>query len=120
MTSDKELREQKIITLSKGCAEALSNKKAEDIKIMDLRKVNSYLDFFILATGNSLVHCAGLVKEVQKFFHENSFSGRGKPGADSGWQILDYDELIIHIFTKELREYYQLERLWGDAEFIDF
>jgi ribosome-associated protein len=116
----KKLAEDDIIKTAKNCALVLLEKKANDIIIMDLRKINSYLDYFIICTGNSHIHCTALARETQKFFHDAGFHEFSKPGLDSGWIALDYSAIVIHIFTNDLRDYYQLERLWGDAEFIKF
>ncbi len=116
----KQFAEDEIIKTAKNCAVVLLEKKANDILIMDLRKINSYLDYFIICTGNSHIHCTALAKEMQKYFIDTDFHEISKPRLDSGWIALDYNEIVIHIFTKEFRDYYQLERLWGDADFIAF
>ena len=116
----KQISEDEVIWIAKNCAGVLVEKKASDVLVMDLRKINSYLDYFIIGTGNSHIHCTALAKEVQKYFRDIDFAGRAKPRLDSGWIALDYNEIVIHIFTKELRDFYQLEKLWGDADFIAF
>jgi ribosome-associated protein len=116
----KKLEENEIIEIAKNCAAVLLEKKANDIVIMDLRKINSYLDYFIICTGNSHIHCTALAKEMQKYYKESGFHEFSKAALDSGWIALDYSDIVIHIFTKELRDYYQLERLWGDSDFIEF
>jgi ribosome-associated protein len=116
----RNISEDGIIAVAKNCAHVLVEKKAKDTVIMDLRRVNSYLDYFIISTGNSHIHCTALAKEVQRFFKERDFIGITNPRLDLGWIALDYNEIIIHIFTRELREYYQLEKLWGDADYINF
>ena len=114
----KQLEENDIIKIAKDCGNLLIHKKAIDVVIMDLKAINSYLDYFIVATANSHIHCTALAKEIQRYFHELEFLGRAKPRLDTGWIALDYYEIIVHVFTRELRDYYQLERLWGDADFI--
>ncbi len=103
------------IDMIKKCINTLKDKKAIDPVALDLREVNSYLDYFIIATGNSHMHCRSLAKEVRKFFSEQGISEMGKPDLDSGWIALDYADIIVHIFTEDLRVYYQLEKLWADA-----
>ena len=114
----KKFEESEIVKIAKDCGNLLVQKKAVDVVVMDLKGINSYLDYFIIATGNSHIHCAALAKEIMRYFHELDFIGRAKPRLDTGWIALDYNEIIVHIFTGELRDYYQLERLWGDADFI--
>jgi ribosome-associated protein len=98
----------------------LEEKKGTDIVIMDLRGVNGYLDYFLITTGNSRVHCRALARELERFVNTQDLSQRNKPDYESGWIILDFNELIVHIFTQEMREYYQLEKLWGDAKKISY
>jgi ribosome-associated protein len=116
----KIIDDAKILNLAGECGKLLINKKAKDVLLIDLKKVNSYLDFFIIATGNSFIHCRTLAKEVQRFFKITKFAERTKTRLDSGWIALDYSEIVVHIFVQELRDYYQLEKLWADADFIDF
>lgn len=106
--------------MARDCARLLDEKKADDIVLMDLKEVNSYLDMFLITTGNSIIHCRALAKEVQRFFKEKGYRERAKTNYDSGWIVLDYNYIVIHIFTREMRDYYQLERLWADAELISF
>ena len=104
-----------IIALGISCIEFLDLKKAEYPVFMDLRKVNSYLDFFIIATGNSHIHCRALAKEIEQMLHDAGLKQYGKPDYNSDWIIIDFGYLIIHIFTEYMRNYYQLEKLWGDS-----
>jgi ribosome-associated protein len=120
VTELKKKTEEEIVEIFSECARVLSDKKGTDIVFMDLRDVNSYLDYFIIATGNSRIHCRSLAKEAEKFIHGRGLRSRNKPDYESGWIILDCSELIVHIFTQEMREYYQLEKLWGDARRISF
>ncbi len=115
-----KLSDADIIEISRKCARVLDEKKGSDIIILDLRDVNSYLDYFIITTGNSRIHCRALARELERFGHSEELRQRNKPDYDSGWIILDFNELIIHIFTQEMREYYQLEKLWGDAARIEY
>ena len=120
MTKGTAITEKEIVEIIKKCALTLDSKKGIDIVVMDLRNVNSYLDYFIIATGNSRIHCRSMAREVEKFIHDQGLRSRNRPDYDSGWIILDFNELIVHIFTQEMREYYQLEKLWGDAKKIQF
>jgi len=108
--------DEDIQNVARGCAAFLEEKKGRDILLLDLRRVNSYLDYFLIATGNSLIHCRSLAREAQKFLDVNGLKERTRSKLDTGWIVLDYNELVIHIFTEETRDYYQLEKLWADAE----
>jgi len=97
----------------------LDEKKALNPLFIDLREVSNYFDFFLIATGNSQVHCAALAKDMIKFLYEKGLKEYNKPDINSEWIILDFGSLIVHIFTEEMRAYYQLEKLWGDAKKIN-
>jgi ribosome-associated protein len=120
VTHGNVLSDSDIVDISRRCAQMLEDKKGSDIVIMDLRGVNSYLDYFLITTGNSRVHCRALARELERFIDTQNLLQRNKPDYESGWIILDFNELIVHIFTQEMREYYQLERLWGDARKISY
>ncbi|HOP29152.1 MAG TPA: ribosome silencing factor [Spirochaetota bacterium] len=105
-----------IIELGKKCLNFLDDKKADNPVFMDLRKVNSYLNYFIIATGNSKIHCRSLARELERFAISEGLKLYGNPDYNSEWIIIDFGEIIAHIFTEEMRSYYQLEKLWADAE----
>lgn len=98
----------------------LEDKKALETVVMDLSRVNSYFEYFIIATGSSLVHCKSLARDLRKSLNARGLKEGMKPDMNSGWIILDFNGIIVHVFTEELREYYQLEKLWADAERIEF
>ena len=112
------ISESDILELAMECARMLDGKKGSDILLLDLHEVNNYLDYFLIITGNSLLHCRSMAKEVQKYFTANDYPARSKPQLDSEWIVLDYNEIVIHVFTLEFREYYQLERLWADSKVL--
>ena len=107
-----------IIEIAQGCIEVLSDKKVKDYIFLDLRKINSYLDYFLIATGNSIIHCKSLARGLQKYLVSTDLKERSKPDLNSEWIILDYNDIIIHIFTERMRDYYQLEKIWADADII--
>jgi len=109
---------EKMYCAGMDCLEVLDMKKGENPLFMDLRSVNSYLDFFIIVTGNSQLHCRALAKEAGRFLTEKGLKEKGKPDYNSPWIILDHGDLIVHVFSEEARSYYNLEKLWADAEII--
>jgi ribosome-associated protein len=115
-----KLREQDIIDIARKCARLLDDKKAMDVVVLNLMPIHSYFDYFIISTGNSLIHGRALAREVQRFMHEAGIGERTAPRLDSAWIVLDYSEIVVHIFTHEMRDYYQLDRLWADAENIRY
>ncbi len=107
-------------SIAVNCARKLDEKKAEDTALLEVIEINPFFDFFIITTGNSQVHCRSLAREIEKYLSATPLKGRNKPELNSGWIILDYDDIVVHIFTHELRNYYQLEKLWADGEHIEF
>jgi ribosome-associated protein len=100
----------------------LDDKKARDIKILEVNRQTIIADYFVVATGTSTTHVRALAGEVEFQLKEKSqlaptrVSGQGS----EDWIILDYDSVLAHIFNSESRDYYKLEKLWGDGEVINF
>ncbi len=103
--------------LAERIAEIASDRKAHDIRVMDLRGIVSYTDFFVVCTGNSerqvkAIHDA-VLKELKD---EDGLLPRKVEGlTQSSWILMDYFDCVVHIFTPELRSFYRLENLWGEA-----
>src|SRR5688572_30264618 len=99
------------------CRELADNKKAEDIVILDLRKISSITDYFVICTGTSEPHLRAIVNEIQENLEEDQqISPRGTDGTiDTAWIVLDYFDVIVHVMRKDIRDLYKLEDLWGDA-----
>jgi ribosome-associated protein len=108
--------------LSEVIVKGMQEKKASDIVIMDLRKVkNAVADFFIVCSGNSDKQLDAIADsidaEVFKALKENPWHIEGKNNKE--WMLLDYTDVVAHVFRKDRREFYALERLWGDAEITE-
>lgn len=98
--------------------EALEDQKAHQIVKIDLRKIeNCFCSFFVICHGTSGTHIAGLTdaveEKVKEDLRESPFHVEGLN--TSRWVILDYGDVVVHVFDKELRDYYQLEEFWGDG-----
>lgn len=109
------------LEISRNMADFLNSKKAEDIKLLYLEGVNPYFRYIMIVTATSATHLKSLVKELQRSFGSylpEKNSGFRSEDLSSGWVILDFIDLVVHIFTDEERSYYNLERLWGDADEI--
>lgn len=99
------------LKLAKSLARIISDKKGEDIVVFDLREISPITDFFVIATGLSDIHNKTIAEHLTEYappYHTEGLEG-------GGWILLDYIDVIVHIFSKEAREFYGLERLWGDA-----
>lgn len=97
--------------------QALEDKKAVDVKTYDVRGVSGLCDAFVVATGTAAPHLKGLVAGVQEAMRtagESSFRLSGDP--ESGWIVVDYVDIVVHVFSPEARAYYALERLWDGAK----
>lgn len=108
--------------LSKLIVKGMQEKKANDIVLMDLRKVkNAVADFFVICSGNSDKQLDAIADsvdaEVYKGLKENPWHIEGKNNKE--WMILDYTNVVAHIFRKDRRSFYALEKLWGDAEITE-
>lgn len=120
MVEAKIKRELSSEELSQLVVKGMQEKKANNIVIMDLRKVkNAFTDFFVVCSGNSDTQVDAIAESVDKEVWEetrnNPRSMEGK--ANHEWILVDYYDVIVHVFKKDRREFYKLEELWGDAEF---
>jgi ribosome-associated protein len=110
--------------LAELIAEIASDKKAIDIRVIDLRGIVSYTDFFVICSGNTerqakAIH-DGILEELKKGGKTDATRERMLPRRTEGdrearWILMDYWDVIVHIFTPDAREYYRLENLWGEA-----
>ena len=97
----------------------LDNKKAEEIKVIKISELTVLSDYFIIANGTSNTHVRALAEEVEAELSEIGVEPRNIEGRSTGWILLDYGDVVVHVFTPRDREYYNLERLWQDGEEID-
>ena len=99
------------------CRELAENRKAEDVVILDLRKLSNITDYFVICTGGSEPHLRAIVDEVrEKLERDFNLSPRGIDGSiNTSWVVLDYFDVIVHVMRSDVRELYNLEALWGDA-----
>ncbi|MGM0380365.1 MAG: ribosome silencing factor [bacterium] len=105
------------LELAQLAAEILRDNKAEEVLILNVNEQLGITDFFVIATGQSRPHLKFLRQELKKQLKK---SGNRTPEhlegeAEQGWLLADYEEVIIHLFNEEKRQYYNLEELWADA-----
>ena len=99
---------------------ALDAKKGMDIKLLKIDKVSSLADYFLICTGTSNTHVKTLCDFAEYTLEQLGETMLGREGhRGNAWELLDYGSLVVHVFTEEAREFYNLERLWADAENID-
>ena len=99
------------------CRDLADNKKAEDLLVLDVRKLSSVTDFFVLASGSSLPHVRAIVDSITDGLRDDQeLRPRVVDGTPAGgWVVLDYFDVLVHIMRADVRERYDLESLWGDA-----
>jgi ribosome-associated protein len=105
--------------LAERIAAIASDKKAIDIRVIDLRGIVSYTDFFVICSGNTerqakAIH-DGIYEELKNGGSERILPRRTEGDREARWILLDYWDVVVHIFTPDAREYYRLENLWGEA-----
>lgn len=101
-------------------AKILDSKKGKDIKVIEVTDVSSVADYFVLATGTSSTQVKALADEVEDKLDKMGISVSHIEGYRSNtWILLDYVDVIVHVFSDESRKYYDLERLWQDGKEID-
>ncbi len=100
---------------------ALDSKRAEEIRVLGVEKLTILGDYFVIANGTSTTHTRTLADEVEYQLSQHQIEPLHREGRGNGsnWIVLDYGDIIVHIFYKETRDFYQLERLWADGDPVD-
>jgi len=103
---------------AKLCAKYAEDKKAEDITILDVRGLSPITDYFVICTASSSPHLRAIQREIDdQMIVEHDMHPRWRDANyDSQWMVLDYSDVMVHVFQKEKREFYALEELWSDAK----
>ena len=106
--------------LAKLIVHSLEEKKAEDIRIIDISKISTIADYFIIANGTNRNQVQALADNVGEDCHKAGYALHQTEGYNSAnWILMDYSEVIVHIFSKEDRLFYDLERIWRDGVPVD-
>ena len=99
---------------------ALQDKKAEDIRIIDISNVSVIADYFVIANGNNPNQIQAMVDNVEEQMYKSGFDDPKVDGYNSAsWILLDYHDVILHVFSEEDRAFYNIERIWRDGKEID-
>ncbi len=103
--------------LAKTIATVLDDKKALQINVVEINEISSLADYFVIATGTSNTHVKALADEVEMKLKEQGVMPMSIEGYSSNaWVLLDYGHVVVHVFTPEGREFYDLDRLWRDGK----
>ncbi|MGN0243884.1 MAG: ribosome silencing factor [Lachnospiraceae bacterium] len=115
-----EIQKTESFNMVKIAYEALDEKKAEDITVLDIAGITVLGDYFIIASGNSDRQVQALVDGVEEALGKAGYSPKQVEGYQTGnWVLMDYGDIIVHIFDKENRLFYNLERIWRDGKVVD-
>ncbi len=108
------------IKMAKIAYNALDEKKGEDIKVIDISGISVMADYFIIANGNSITQVQALVDNVEEKMNQSGFIMKRKEGnRSSTWVLLDFGDIVVHVFDNEDRLFYDLERIWSDGKTVD-
>ena len=107
------------LELAREIVKVLDNKKGMNIKLIEITEHSIVADYFVIVSGTSNTHVKALADEVEYELSQKAIEPAHIEGRATGWILLDYSSVLVHVFTGEAREYYNLERLWQDARSID-
>jgi ribosome-associated protein len=117
---DHKFKEKSSIEIARIASEAALDRKAEDVIILDVRNISSFADCFIIMSGRSTRHVQGLADAVDSAMTTKRMRESSIEGLQEGrWVLLDYGDIVVHIFYKEDRVFYDLEGLWHDAPRVE-
>lgn len=116
----KEHQEKSGRELAQLCARVALDHKAEDLLILDVRGLASFTDYFVIMTGRSTRHVQGLAENIENELRAKRISSKHCEGLQEGhWVLLDFNDVVVHIFYRETRQFYDLDSLWHDAPKIE-
>lgn len=105
--------------MARPAVEAASGKQAIDIVLFDMREACSFADYFVICSGNSQRHLQAIFDEIEQTLKKRGVLPHHHEGtAGSGWLLMDYGDVIVHVFGESEREYYQLDKLWSNARLV--
>ncbi|MBR5510392.1 MAG: ribosome silencing factor [Lachnospiraceae bacterium] len=106
--------------MAKIAINALEDKKANDIKILDISDVSVLADYFIIASGSNRNQVQAMADEVQEMLYKAGYESKQVEGYQTAnWILMDYQDIIIHVFDEENRLFYDLERIWRDGNLVE-
>ncbi len=106
--------------LATSCAKIAIDAKAEDVTVLDVQGISSFTDFFVIMNGRSTRHVQGLAEAIEGELRSKKVKTSRAEGLQEGkWVLLDFDDVVVHIFYYDQRDFYNLEGLWHDAKKIE-
>ncbi|HEV8634755.1 MAG TPA: ribosome silencing factor [Chloroflexota bacterium] len=107
------------LDLAQRIVDVASDRQAQDVVLLDISQIASFADYFVICSGTSERQLKAIVDNVTETLEREGFHAVHTEGApSSGWVLIDYGSVIVHVFAPEERDYYRLERLWGEAPTI--
>jgi ribosome-associated protein len=111
------MQEKELMTLAVNAAD---DKKAEDIVVLNMNGISSVADYFIICHGNSDKQVQAIAREIKDQAHQNNVDVKRLEGfEEASWVLVDLGDVVVHVFHRDQRGYYNLEKLWGDAPTLD-
>lgn len=115
-TTGRTARRKTPIEAARLCARIADDKKAADILLLKVKDIFSIADYFVICTCESRPQSKAIAAEIEARLKKEGFRHLGTEGREDGsWVLLDYGTVVVHVFLRETRDYYQIEMLWGDA-----
>ncbi len=113
----RDLSGRELVTI---CSRVALDTKAEDLVVLDVRGLSSFTDYFVIMSGRSSRHVQGLAEAIEEELRSKRVSSKHSEGLEEGlWVLLDFGDLVAHIFYRDNRDFYDLEGLWHDAPRVD-
>ncbi len=107
-------------TVQKLIYDTLLDAKGQDIQVLDVRKVTDFTDYMVIVSGTSNRHVISMADKVRTSMRDSGRSAVGSEGEDTGdWVLIDFGDVVVHIMRPQTRDFYNLEKLWGDGERAD-
>jgi len=110
---------EQALNMAKVVCRALEDKKGEDITLLDISNISVMTDYFVITNGNNDSHVRALMENVEEKMKQAGYEMKQQEGKGGAWTLMDYGDMIVHIFDKDSRAFYNLERIWSDAKVVE-